>query len=132
MTVQTALLWILPSLQLLCSAQRTPRLKFHLKDVPAVRFDSLQRFTAHFHDERSASLYIGMTGRVVHLSFGHGNVSQTLVHTPCQAPLGTRAQRRPPSAERVVLALGGGAASRLGWVMEGYGGTEGGEGVRGE
>ncbi|XP_078390156.1 semaphorin-7A-like [Cetorhinus maximus] len=69
----------LAHLLLLDAVEKTPRLKFKLKDLPLVKFDPPQKFTVHFHDQRSNSLYIGATDSVLLLTFSEFNVSQTLI-----------------------------------------------------
>ncbi|XP_067878826.1 semaphorin-7A [Heterodontus francisci] len=77
-----AALLVLTHLLILGAAERTPRLKFTLRGLPHVEFVSLQKYTVQFHDQRSETLYIGLTGSVVFASFGQFNVSQTLIPLP--------------------------------------------------
>ncbi|XP_067831993.1 semaphorin-7A [Heptranchias perlo] len=74
-----AQLLVLAHLLLLGSAERIPRLKFTLKDLPRVEFETLEKHTVQFHDERSETLYIGATGTVLLVSFTEFNASHTLI-----------------------------------------------------
>uniref|UniRef100_UPI00398EB3D1 semaphorin-7A n=1 Tax=Pristiophorus japonicus TaxID=55135 RepID=UPI00398EB3D1 len=64
-------------LLLLSTTERTPRLKFTLKDLPHLEFGSLEKYTVQFHDQRADTLYIGVTGAVLRVTFTQFNASHT-------------------------------------------------------
>ncbi|XP_074837535.1 semaphorin-7A-like [Carettochelys insculpta] len=65
------------------SAQKTPRLKFTLKDSPVLSFEDGEKSIVLFHEAGSEQLYIGGRGAVRVLTFEEAEVNQTQV--PLQA-----------------------------------------------